>query len=412
MTSAQMRIVGFLAILLLLGFGAFALSGGGRTHVTAYFVQFKGIYVGDDVTVLGVPIGQVTAVHPQRDRVRVEMELDPDHPVPADVKAAVVAQSVVSVRSIALGPVGADGPRLEDGAVIPESRTAIPVEWDDVKDQLVELATALGPRGVEKHGALGTLISSSATFLDGQGAPLQQTIRDVAEAMRTLADNGGDLFATVRNLQVFVSALEGSDAQVRLFIERLAEVSRVLDRDRDELADALDGMERAFKEVDKFLKENQDLTVSTVEELRSTTSLLVEDRQSIADLLQVAPHAVSNFYNILDPRAIGKGTLVTGALAPNNLQAPAQIICTAILAIGGDRPACQEALGPLLQYFRMGAPPIVVNPPGPAEKSMTTASGAKPSGGTAGLPGAPEVPTPLTDAADVLSQLSQVLGDR
>ena len=39
-----------------------------------------------------------------------------------DVRAAVIAPSLVSVRSIVLGPVGSSGPRLEDDAVIPESR--------------------------------------------------------------------------------------------------------------------------------------------------------------------------------------------------------------------------------------------------------------------------------------------------
>ncbi len=276
-----------LPLVLALVIGGLLLTRDQKVHVTAYFDQFKGIYVGDDVTALGVPIGTVTSVEPEADRVKVEMELSPDHPVPADVKAAVVAPSLVSVRSIILGPYGLSGPRLQDGAVIPESRTAIPVEWDAIKDQLVNLSTALGPDGANAKGATSDLVSSGARFLDGEGATLNSTIRNVSTAMTTLADNSGDLFATVRNLQVFIAAIKGSDAQVRLFNLRLATVAAALDQDRDALAGALKGMHTAFKEVGAFLRENQSLTVSTLKELRSTTSVLSADRQHVADRLQV-----------------------------------------------------------------------------------------------------------------------------
>ena len=41
---------------------------------------------------------------------------------------------------------------MGDGAVIPVDRTAVPVEWDEVKEQLMRLATELGPtrRGVDR----------------------------------------------------------------------------------------------------------------------------------------------------------------------------------------------------------------------------------------------------------------------
>lgn len=344
-------------VLLLVALTGLAFHGQQGTHLTAYFEQFKGIYVGDDVTVRGVPVGRVTAVEPQRDTVKVELEVDEDVHLPADVRAAVVAQSVVSVRSIVLGPVGGDGPPLEDGAVIPQSRTAIPVEWDDVKNQLVELATVLGPKGANAKGATSELVSAGAKFLEGQGGSLNSTIRDMSEAMSTLSDNRGDLFATVRNLQVFITALKGSDTQVRLFNRRLATVAASLNADRRSLTGALTGLDRAFKDVNTFVKSNREVALATLRELRSTTSLLAQNRQNVADLLQVAPTGMSNFYNIVDPRGTN-GPLITGALAANNLQAPAQIICGALLAMGGDRVACQEAIGPLARYFAMGHPPV------------------------------------------------------
>lgn len=392
-----------LAIAVVVTFGGFLFADQRKVHVTAYFAQFKGIYVGDDVTALGVPIGTVTSVEPQADRVKVEMKLDPDHPVPADVRAAVVAPSLVSVRSIVLGPVGAEGEELEDGATIPLSRTAIPVEWDDIKNQLVDLSSALGPNGANKNGATSELISAGAKWLEGNGEMLNQTITDVSEAMSTLADNNGDLFATVRNLQVFVTAIKDSDTQMRQFAQRFAQVASILDADRLLLDGALAGLNSAFRNVKKFLKENDDLTISTLEELRSTTSLLASDRQQIADILQSAPTGLSNFYQILDPRG-SNGTLVTGELAVNNLQAPAQIICGALLAIGGDRSACQSALSPLLKHFALNGPPVGI---GLNNNGAGHGGIAQPGEGNMLDRGAS---TRSTDDADLLSQLDKLLG--
>lgn len=368
--SKRTGLVG-LSIAIVLAIAGFASWGGNGYTVTAYFAQFKGIYVGDDVTVRGVPVGKITSIQPEADRVKVELHIDTDVHIPAGVNAAVVAKSLVSVRSVALGPVTPAGAALADGAVIPESRTAIPVEWDDIKSQLVTLTTALGPNGANSHGATSDLVHAAAGLLRGQGRTLNQTIGDVSAAMRTLSDNGGDLFATVRNLDVFIKAIRGSDSQVRLFNQRLDVVAASLNQDRRSLVGSLDGLNAAFHDVDAFLKKNRDITVSTLKELRSTTSLLDDNRQSIADLLQIAPNAVSNLYNLVDPRG-ANGNLLTGVLAVNNLQAPAQIICGALLAMGGDRIACQHAIGPLANYFALNSPPIGI---AGAQSSGTGAKG-------------------------------------
>ena len=72
-------------------------------------------------------------------------------PVPADAKAVVVAASVVSDRYIQLTPAYTGGPQLADDAVIPVSRTAVPVEVDQIYTSLNRLAQALGPNGAEQE---------------------------------------------------------------------------------------------------------------------------------------------------------------------------------------------------------------------------------------------------------------------
>jgi len=388
LSRKRLAVAGVLVLLLIAGWFAL-LRPSGTTHVSAYFTEAKGIYSGDKVTVLGVGVGKIETITPERDRVRIDMRINDDVKLPTDVKAAIASPALVSVRTIALGPAYVGGPALSDGSVIPISRTAVPVEWDAVKDQLVRLTAALGPNGANKDGSVSKLVSSSADYLRGQGTSLNQTIKQLSAAMTMLSDNRGDLFATVRNLQVFVEALEGSDAQVREFNRRLASVSAALSDDREAVAGSLQALRRAFTDVRAFLDENRELTSGTIADLRSTTSVLAENRQRLADLLQVAPTTLSNFYNILDPRNGAQ----TGVMAFQNLNAPALIICEALLNLNGKPQQCAQVLEPLVNYLKVDAPPT-----GLLSEMATPRTGVGSSSGGA------------TGSSNPLSDLTSILG--
>ena len=53
------------------------------------------------------------------------------------------------------------------------TRTAVPVEVDQVYASLTKLANALGPNGANSHGALSNLIKTGAANLAGNGEYLR-----------------------------------------------------------------------------------------------------------------------------------------------------------------------------------------------------------------------------------------------
>ncbi len=337
---------------------ALMLQSAGKQTITAYFTETKGIYVGDDVTVLGVPVGKVAEITPERDHVRVELEIDGDTKIPAEARAAIITKSLVSVRSIVVGPAYESGAVLDDGGEIPLSRTTVPVEFDEVKDELVRLTAALGPQGANSEGAASELLAATATFLDGQGTDIRTTIENLSTASTTLAENQGDLFGTVRNLDVFVTALEGSDQLVRDFETSLAGASTVLAENQDNISRALDEFAALTTGTKDLFEDNGEILAQTLTSLQSTTSLLAENRQSVANILQAAPTVLSNFYNIMDPRVPG----VTGALGITNFGDPAYLICGGLFALGGSTTDCRAAIAPLAQLLKISAPPVGINP--------------------------------------------------
>ncbi|MEU0588893.1 MCE family protein [Streptomyces sp. NPDC006132] len=310
-------------------------------RVTAYFPRTVGIYPGSDVRVLGVRIGEVRSITPEGGRVRVELEYDKDRRVPADAQAAIINSSVVSDRYVQLLPVYRTGPVLRDGAVIPESRTAVPVELDRIFDSLHTTSEALGPKGANQDGSLARLLGVSADNLEGQGKHLNRTVEDLSRAVTTLSDGRGDLFGTVRNLQVFTAALAADDQDVRSFNKSLAEVAGQLAGEREDLAAALKYLAKALGDVADFVKKNKKTLAADVKGLSKVTKVLVTQRAALEELLEVAPTGLSNLQNAYNPAA---GTLDTRNNAQHP-QDPAALVCSLLRTTGdegGENPDCAE----------------------------------------------------------------------
>ncbi|WP_328353836.1 MCE family protein [Streptomyces sp. NBC_00445] len=313
----------------------------GKVRVTAYFPRTVGIYPGSDVRVLGVRIGEVKTMTPEGGRVRVELEYDDERKVPDDARAAIINSSVVSDRYVQLLPVYREGPALRDGAVIPEARTAVPVELDRIFDSLHTTAEALGPEGANKDGSLARLLGVSADNLEGQGGNIHRTVKDLSEAVTTLSDGRGDLFGTVRNLQVFTAALAADDKSVRSFNTSLAEVAEQLAGERKDLAAALRNLGTALGDVSAFVKANKKSLTSNVKGLSKVTKVLVDQRAALEELLEVAPTGLSNLQNAYNASS---GTLDTRNNAQMS-QDPAALLCSVLRTTGdegGANPDCAE----------------------------------------------------------------------
>lgn len=262
--------------------------------VTAFFPRAISVYEGTDVRILGVSVGQVTAVTPNGESVRVDMEYDGTHEVPVDAKAVVVTPTLVSDRFVQLTPAYEGGPVMQDGAEIPLPKTAVPVELDRIYRSLNDLAETLGPNGLNKDGTLNNLIRAGANALDGQGKRANRALRELSKATQTLDDNSGDLFATVRQLGSFTTTLAKSDKLVRRFITDLAGVSEQLRGEKQEIRALVDEVARAMGTVKRFVKGNRKTLNTDLEKLTRVTRTIASETDSIDQALAVAPVAIGN----------------------------------------------------------------------------------------------------------------------
>jgi phospholipid/cholesterol/gamma-HCH transport system substrate-binding protein len=332
--------------------------------ITAYFTTATGIYPGDGVRVSGVKVGTIAAIRPAGGHAEMTLNVDRDVPIPADAKAVIVAQNLISARYVELAPAyESSGPTMPDGARIPVERTAVPVEWDEVKTQLTRLATDLGPKSGVSGTSVSRFIDSAANALQGNGDKLRQTLAQLSGVGRILADGSGNIVDIIKNLQTFVTALRDSNEQIVAFGDRFATLTSVVNDNRSDLDAALNDLSVAVGEVQRFVAGSRDQTAEQVARLANVTQNLVDHKIDLENILHVAPNAIAGAYNIYNPSS---GTPV-GAFVFNNFSNPVAFICGAIGAIENatapeTAKLCAQYLGPALRLLNFNYLPIPTNP--------------------------------------------------
>jgi phospholipid/cholesterol/gamma-HCH transport system substrate-binding protein len=352
-------------VLTLIGGVTVLLRPGGpvnRTNVVAYFENSNGIFVGDDVVILGVAVGQIDKIEPEPQRVKISFWYDSKYKVPANAMAAILSPALVTSRAIQLTPVFSSGPALADKAVIPQERTAVPVEYDDFRDQLKRLSDTLQPTEPGGVSTLGALVNTTADNLRGQGADIRQTIIKLSQAFSALGDHSTDIFSTVKNLSILVSALQDSTDLMRQLNQNLANVTGLLSDDPNEIANAVSDLNAAVGDVQSFVADNREALGTTSDKLASVSTALTASLDDIKQVLHVAPNTLQNYVNIYQP---AQGA-ATSALAVSNFSNPISFLCGAIQAASRmnaeqSSKLCVQYLAPIVKNRQYNFPPIGQN---------------------------------------------------
>jgi phospholipid/cholesterol/gamma-HCH transport system substrate-binding protein len=369
----------------------------GPKTITAYFASAPAIYPGDEVRIAGVDVGTIATITPHGDGVEFVMKVDRGVPIPADAKAVIVAENLIAARYVQLAPeYEASGPIMPDGAIIPIERTAVPVEWDDVKDQLMRLATDLGPKQAESATSVSRFVNSAADAMDGNGDKLRQTLAQLSGVARILANGSGSIVDIIKNLQTFVSALRDSNTQIVSFQDRLATLTSVIDDSKSDLDGAVRDLSVAVGDIQRFVAGSRNQTSEQIQRLANVTQNLVDHRMDVENLLHVAPTSLANYYNIYNADT---GSSI-GAFVFNNLSNPTFFFCGMIGALENTTAPetaklCSTYLGPLLHSVSLNHLPFPINPL--LSKSMDPSDiiYSDPNlapGGSGPSPTAPEVP--------------------
>ncbi|WP_082753708.1 MCE family protein [Mycobacterium sp. NAZ190054] len=273
--------------------------------VTAQFDSAAGLYVGNTVAVLGMPVGKVTEITPKGGYVEVEFTVDKDVKVPADVQAATISNSILTDRQIELTPPYQDGPTLQNHDTIGLNRTRTPVEFARVLDVLDKLSVSLRGDG-KGDGPIADVVDASAAIVDGNGQQMKDALGELSNALRLSADRGtvtkDQLTTIVRNVSSLSDAAARNDAMMREFGSSVRALSQVLadenlgsgttGRKINEVLTHTGEVLEAHRDSIKDLVANGDIVLNTA----------VDHERDLMEFLDVAPMTLDNLYNVADQK--------------------------------------------------------------------------------------------------------------
>jgi phospholipid/cholesterol/gamma-HCH transport system substrate-binding protein len=273
-------LVGALALLVLaaitvLGFTR-GLPLGDPYEIHAEFASANSIREGSPVRIAGVDVGRVVQVERRGDGARVTLAIeDEGRPVRADATAKIRPRIFLEGNFFVDLKPGTDGAReLADGATLPVTRTATPVQLDqvltalqsDTRQDLRDVLDVLGRALTEERDGESAAESLNDAYADG--APALRATARVAEALLgeeperdlrrlltgtgratgALVRNEALLQALVRDLRVTFDALAGEQAALRAALRELPDTLATAEP-------ALASLDRAFPATRAFARE-------------------------------------------------------------------------------------------------------------------------------------------------------------
>ncbi|KAA1419315.1 MCE family protein [Nocardioides humilatus] len=303
MTRSMKRALAALISMVLLASSAACnpLEGGGDLEITAVFQESSGLYVGNDVGVLGVPVGKITKIEPKGDVVEVTLKVtDPDIKIPAGAAAVIVSRSVATDRYVELTPVYQGGKEIASGATIPLDRTRTPVDFDRVLGSISDLAESL-TKTPKITNSLREVLQVTAAAFSGNSDELRGAVSGMADLVDMVHGQRSDIFATMASLDTLSSGLVKNERLVRTFVHNLGGAIELLNSERDDISRVLTSASTTIDRITKFSKENRGTIKASLADVETLMHNLLDSRQDLGETIETLPLAAQNIYNAHTP---------------------------------------------------------------------------------------------------------------
>ncbi|WP_227980377.1 MlaD family protein [Nocardia spumae] len=297
-----------------------------------------GLYVGNHVTMRGMPVGGITAIHPQGRTVRVDFTVDDRYPVAADASATTVSDTLVADRHLAVLGIAGSGPRHDPAQCI--TKTLTPKSMTQTLDALAQLSQqTLGP-GPDGQDAMLRGIRALDAATTGTGPQLHDIIERLSTAMNSPDAAIGHLAGVVDSLTAVSGSVATHWGDIKAMLTRLADV---LDQVNNELfgraVSIIDGFQRVLPMLNDITTMFGDPILQVLDAAVPLVHLIHTNTDALHDILTKIPVLVTGATGALDPtRGI--------AYAPPKVVVPrvqAQQLCALTQQLG--RPECTGVSG-------------------------------------------------------------------
>jgi phospholipid/cholesterol/gamma-HCH transport system substrate-binding protein len=290
-------IIGAISVVLVLGgsFFALALSSGAfkKTYaVTAEFADAAGIKSGDDVLVAGLEAGKIDAVEIADGLVKVTLKVDDHVEMPRDSSAEIVVQTLMGKKAIELVGGSPDGPRLQDGDLIPLDRTTTPIEILDLQDTSVPLLERSDAQ------AFQTMLEEITAVTEGKRTQITELIQGLGDTTRAVNERSTELAGLLDSLDTLSKTFADRDDTLVTLIDDLDTVLANLADRRTEVERLLQATDSAAHETASLVERNRAALDGALAGLHQSLSVLNDHQVDLAATVSYLEEAVRGYASV------------------------------------------------------------------------------------------------------------------
>ncbi|MFW0787600.1 MlaD family protein [Gordonia sp. CPCC 206044] len=280
----------------------------GAKEYCAAMPDAVGVFDGNAVTRRGVTVGKVTKIESRRGHAVVTFTVDGDERLPADVKAATVAPSIIAVRQLALIGDYHGGAQLPPGQCIDLGSTATPVSisrsLQSVSDLAEEMTLGGGPQQAQR--VLGSM-SSLDRELAGTGPLLNAMIKQLAKAPHTPMVGGlVDTARVIDNVSSLTTGLAGNWKLLQDFITTAAPLAGTMAVGTvDQLASLIKSLPDVLNVTARLMSRYSHFLWPAVDAVVPVARLVGAGMRNWGDLLGIVPVFIRAFDMSWDQKSLG-----------------------------------------------------------------------------------------------------------
>ncbi|MGV9409001.1 MCE family protein [Nocardia sp. NPDC003693] len=267
---------------------------GSQMRISADFENVAGLYAGNEVAVLGVPVGTVESVTPRGSYVEVVMSIESDVKIPADAIAALVNPQLITNRHVELAPAyNGSGETLAPNSHIPLQRTRTPVELDRILENFDQLGAAL--KGDNETGPMASRVLFP--LLNGNGDRLRETLDALSSAFEVTFANKDQIANTIIKLNEITSIIAQNDQTVRDFSGTLTQLVDLMGQQAPGLQAVLVQLNDFVNNTAALVGDNRDQLAGAMTRFVSITEQMRANSRALTEIVDVGPLMFQNLAN-------------------------------------------------------------------------------------------------------------------
>ena len=260
-----------------------------------------GLYKGSAVTIMGVPVGQVTGIAPAGASARVRFTVRADRKLPLDVGAVTVSDTLVADRKLAL--IGAEpaGPGWKSGDCI--TKTLTPKSLSETFQALAGLADKLDGAGdPAQRGASSSALAALDTATAGTGDEINSVIRQLSRALASPDAAIGHLGKLLDALSELAHRARDGWSVVQDSVTGLPQTFGDIDTMAFPPVIALVGaLAEVLPAANDVIMEFGTPTLHAMNSIPNLSALITSGVGSLEQVIQMAPAIASGFAGAIDP---------------------------------------------------------------------------------------------------------------